>query len=94
MCKKSNISFALATILLILFIEEYYNKHKSSHKKTSIGHVSKIANQQSQNQSSPTSSQENPAIPTTTQNPQHPHEFVFKITHTHLKNDTLAYPNH
>ena len=31
---------------------------------------SKIANQQSQNQSSPTSSQENPAIPTTTQNPQ------------------------
>ena len=31
---------------------------------------SKIANQQSQNLSSPTSSQENPTIPTTTQNPQ------------------------
>ena len=36
----------------------------------SIEHISKIANQQSQNQSSPTSSHENPAIPTTTQNPQ------------------------
>ena len=32
--------------------------------------LSKIANQQSQNQSSPTSSQENPAITTNTQNPQ------------------------
>ena len=32
--------------------------------------LSKIANQQSQNQSSPTSYQENSAIPTTTQNPQ------------------------
>ena len=32
--------------------------------------LSKIANQQSQNQSSPTSSQENPTIPTTTQKPQ------------------------
>ena len=31
---------------------------------------SKIANQQSHSQSSPTSSQENPTIPTTTQNPQ------------------------
>ena len=68
--KKAIVTFALATILLILFIEEYYNKHKSSHQKKSIGHVSKTANQQSQNQSSPTSSQENPAKPTTTQNPQ------------------------
>ena len=71
MCKKKAIvTFALATILLILFIEEYYNKHKSSHWKKSIGQVPKIANQQSQNQSSPTSSQENPAIATTTQNSQ------------------------
>ena len=28
--KKAIVTFALATILLILFIEEYYNKHKSS----------------------------------------------------------------
>ena len=68
--KKAIVTFALATILLILFIEEFYKKHKSSHKKISIGHISKIANQQSQNHSSPTSSQENPTIPTTTQNPQ------------------------
>ena len=26
--------------------------------------------------------------------PKHPHEFLSKITHTLLKNDTLAYPNH
>ena len=39
-------------------------------RKRSFGHISKIANQPSQNQSSPTSSQENPVIPTTTQNPQ------------------------
>ena len=68
--KKAIVTFALATILVILFIEEYYNKHKFSHYKKSIGTLSKIANQQSQNQSSPTSSQENPTIPTTTQNPQ------------------------
>ena len=29
--KKAIVTFAVATILLILFIEEYYNKHKSSH---------------------------------------------------------------
>ena len=36
----------------------------------SIRIPSKIANQQSHSQSSPTSSQENPTMPTTTQNPQ------------------------
>ena len=92
--KKGIITFALATILLILFLEEYYNKHKFFHKKKPIRILSKIANQQSQNQSSPTSSQENPTIPTTTQNPQKSREFLSKITHTLLKNDTLAYPNH
>ena len=39
-------------------------------RKKPIKILTKIANQQSQNQSSPTSSQENPTIPTTTQNPQ------------------------
>ena len=29
--KKAIVTFALATTLLILFIEEYYNKHKPSH---------------------------------------------------------------
>ena len=70
MYKKAIITFALATILLILFIEEYYIKHKFFHYKKSIKILSKSANQQSQNQSSPTSSQENPTIPTTNQDPQ------------------------
>ena len=30
--KKTRVTFALTTILLILFIEEYYNKHKFSNK--------------------------------------------------------------
>ena len=68
--KKEIITFALATILLLLFLEEYYNKHKFFHKEKSIRIPSKIANQQSRSQSSPTSSQENPTIPKTTQNPQ------------------------
>ena len=68
--KKAIITFALATILLVLFIEEYYKKHKFFHQKKSISILSKIANQQSQNQSSPTSSQENSTIRITTQNPQ------------------------
>ena len=69
--KKAVITFALATILLILFLEEYYNKHKFfTKKKKSIKKSSKIANQQSHSQSSPTTSQENPTPPTTTQNPQ------------------------
>ena len=68
--KKAIITFALATILLILFLEEYYNKHKFFHSEKSIRLPSKIANQQSHSQSSLTSSQENPTIPRTTQNPQ------------------------
>ena len=68
--KIAIITFALATILLILFLEEYYKKHKFFHQKKSIRILSKIANQQLHNQSSLTSSQENPTIPTSTQNPQ------------------------
>ena len=68
--KKAIITIALATILLIIFLEEYHSKHKFFHYEKSIRILSKIANQQSHNQSSPTSSQENPTIPTTTQNPQ------------------------
>ena len=68
--KKAIITFAFATILLILFLEEYYNKHKFFTKKKSIKKPSKITNQQSHGQSSPTTSQENPTPPTTTQNPQ------------------------
>ena len=33
-------------------------------------------------------------IPKTDKTPKHPQEFLFKITHTLLRNDTLTYPNH
>ena len=67
--KKAIITFALATILLILFLEEYYNKHKFFSKRIDQK-PSKIANQQSHSQSSQKSSQDKPTPPTTTQNPQ------------------------
>ena len=75
--KKAKVTFALATILLIL-----------SSKNTTINIIfplekinrtlSKSSNQQSQKQSSSTSSQENPTIPTTTQNPQTSTRISFK----------------
>ena len=65
--KKAIVTFALATILLILFIEEYYNSLESL---IFPKHISTIANQPPQNPSSPTSPQEKPTVPTTTQNPQ------------------------
>ena len=41
-CKKKGIiTFALATILFILFFEEYYNKHNFFHKKKPIRILSK-----------------------------------------------------
>ena len=92
--KKAIIPFALATILLILFLEEYYNKHKFFHSKKSIKKPSKIANQQSHSESSPTSSQETRQYLQLPKTPKHLHEFLSKITHTLLKNDTLAYLNH
>ena len=69
--KKAIVTFALATILLILFIEEYYSKHKISSKKNSK-HFSKIANQQRPHQSLQTTSQKPPTTPTNTKthNPQ------------------------
>ena len=92
--KKAIVTFALATIFLILFIEEYYNKHKSSHWKISIGHFQKLLTNNHKiilHRHHPKKAQQYPQLPKT---PKHPHEFLFKIIHTLLKNDTLAYPNH
>ena len=59
--------------------------------KVTIQNPSKIATQQSQNQSSPTSSQDNQTPPSTTQNPQtSTRNFLFKTIHTLLKNDMLV----
>ena len=94
MCKcinKAIITFALATIILIPFIEEYYKNINFSNRKKPTRILSKIANQQSQNQSSPTSSQENPTISTTIQNPQtsirfafHDNPYTFEERHARL----------
>ena len=90
--KKAIIIFALATILLIHFIEEYYNQHKiSSYTKYFFHKSSKIANQQPPHESPSTTSQEN-----FQQHQQkvkqiihsHQHAFIFKTTHINLKKDT------
>ena len=92
--KKAIITFALATILLILFLEEYYNKHKFSTKRINKkSHQKLLTNNHSVSlhRHHPKITQHHLQIPKT---PKHPHEFLFKITHIPLKNDTLAYLNH
>ena len=68
--KNAIVTFALAKILLILFIKEFIININLPTKKLINQTLSKIANQPPPTQSSPTSSQENLIIPTTTQNPQ------------------------
>ena len=71
--KKSIISFVLATILLILFIEQPYKKNtKCLHKYINLQKTFKIANQQPPHQSPPITSQEPTTTPTNSQtiNPQ------------------------
>ena len=92
--KKAILTFALATILLILFLEEYYNKHKLFHQKIDQksyqkllpnNHIVKL------HRHHPKKTRHHLQLPKT---PKHLHEFLFKITHIPLKNDTLAYQNH
>ena len=88
--KKAVITFALATILLILFLEEYYNKHKFFH----IKNPQKLLTNNhtvSLHRHHPKKTQHHLQLPKT---PKHLHEFLSKITHIPLKNDTLAYLNH
>ena len=67
MYKKAIKTFALATILLIYFIEEYYIQHTFSSYVT-MESIFKIANQQPTQQSPPTAtSQESPTTPTFSQ---------------------------
>ena len=92
--KKAVITFALATILLILFLEEYYNKHKFFHEKKSIKNPQKLLTNNhtvSLHRHHPKKTRHHLQLPKT---PKHLHEFLSKITHIPLKNDTLAYLNH
>ena len=92
--KKAIITFALATILLILFLEEYYNKHKLFHYKNRPKSYQKLlpnSHKVSFHRHHPKITQQHLQLPKIL---QHLHEFLFKITHIPLKNDTLAYQNH
>ena len=92
--KKAIITFALATILLILFLEEYYNKHKFFTRKNQSKYLQKLLTNNhtvSLHRHHPKKTRQYLQLPKT---PNYPHEFLSKITHTLLKNDTLAYPNH
>ena len=92
--KKAIITFALATILLILFLEEYYNKHKLFHKKDRSKTYQKLlpnSHKVSLHRHHPKITQQHLQLPKIL---KHLHEFPFKITHTLLKNDTLVYLNH
>ena len=92
--KKAIITFALATILLILFLEEYHNKHKLFHKKNRRKNYQKLlinSHKVSLHRHPPKITQQNLQLPKIL---KHLHEFSFKITHILLKNDTHAYLNH
>ena len=95
--KKAIVTFALATIRLFLFIEEYYNKHKSPTRKNQSEHFQKLLTNNhkiSLHRHHPKKTQQYLQYLQLPKTPKHPHEFLSKITHTLLKNDTLAYPNH
>ena len=87
--KKAIVTFALATNLLILFIEEYYKI--ANHNIDTFPKLLTINHKISLHRHHPKKTQQYPQLPKT---PKHPHEFLFKMTHTLLKNDTLASPNH
>ena len=93
--KKAIITFALATILLILFLKECYNKHKFFHQKRnqSKNPQKLLTNNHtvSLHRQHPKKTRHHLQLPKT---PKHLHEFLSKITHILLKNDTLAYLNH
>ena len=93
--KKAIVTFALATILLILFIEEYYSKHNFS----SLIILKKIAKllinnpHISPHQQRPKSLQQHQkTFKQITLN--HQHTSLFKTIHIHLKDDTHDCPNH
>ena len=65
MYKKAIITFALATKLLTLFIEENYKKHKIPCKKSSLKIIF-VNNQQPPHHSPPITSLEPPVTPTIT----------------------------
>ena len=94
MYKEGNHTFALATILLILFLKNTTininfftkrNQSKNPQKLLTINHTVSLHRQH------PKNTRQYLQLPKT---PEHLHEFLSKITHILLRNDTLAYLNH
>ena len=94
--KKTIITFEIATILLIIFIEEYYNQHKFSSLVITLKNLSKLLI------NNPHNSPHRLQHPKNLQQHQHPvrqatlnhqHVFQFKKTHIHLKKDIHFYHN-
>ena len=86
--KKAIFTFALATLLLILFLEEYYNKPKFfSLEKNQSEYFQKLLTNNhtiSLHRHRPKKTRQYLQLPET---PKYPHEFLSKITHTLLKNE-------
>ena len=92
--KKAIITIALATILLVLFLEEYYSKQKISSKNFNSETFSKIANEQPPHQSPTTTFKKIKQHQQIPKIPDHQHVFVSKTIHIPLKKDTHDYLNH
>ena len=91
--KKAIITFALATILLILFLEEYLININFFTKRIDQKAIKKLPNSHkvSLHRNHPKITQQHLQLPKFL---KHLHEFPFKITHILLKNDMHAYLNH
>ena len=92
--KKAIVTFALATISLILFIEEYYNKQIFPLEKDQSDTFPKLLTNHHKISLHRHLSKKTQSYPQQPKTPKHLHEFLFKITHIPLKKDTLAYLNH
>ena len=95
--KKAMVTFAIATILLVLFIEKYWSKHKISSLINNFPeNFSKLLINNphiSPHQQRPKNLQQHQQIhKQITLN--HQHASLFKTIHIHLKKDTHDCPNH
>ena len=95
--KKAILTFALATVLLRLFIQEKYKKHKFySYINSFSENFSKLLINNphvSPHQLRPKNLQQHQQILKQV-TPNHQHASLFKTTHTHLKKDRYDFPNH
>ena len=92
--KKAIITFALATILLLLSLKNTTINTNFSTRKNQSEYFQKLLTNNhrfSLHRHHPKKTRQYLQLPKT---PKPPHEFLSKITHILLKNDTPAYLNH